>query len=252
MRFLDPIYRNRPARETTLVNSLRASTESSVVKSPIVNDHMNHTAVELNRYKEAVTPVNTRAPRMSAPSMIVCSILIVFVLYGDGLGILSEFPILTDNSVIKYVETDKDSSVVVGDFKFSLPKLLFIFFNGGGVFNRVPDNNIEYALYGRHLGADPTQSWEDLNFLKNCFPYDCRGEIYTRMEFPWHSVLGPASRTTAIDNLLIKIKNKYNREHPQNPLDKIAIYMLWWPWSEDGFYTLRKPDNTHWQLLGEQ
>src|SRR6516225_11069842 len=110
----------------------------------MVNDHMDCTAVKPDIYKEALTPVGTRVLKMSVPSMILYSILIVFVLYGDGLGILSEFPILTENSVIKYVETDKDSSVVVGDLKFSLPKLVFIFFNGGGVFNRIPDNNIEY------------------------------------------------------------------------------------------------------------
>jgi hypothetical protein len=237
--------------------SVEASTflapeENEISPSVCARDLQSDTLVKLDRENEVLTPVGTRVLRMSVPSMIFCSILILFVLYGDGLAILSEFPILTDNSVMKYVETDKDSSVVVGDFKLSLPKLAFIFFNGGGVFNRVPDNNIEYALYGRHLGADPTQPWEDLNFLKNCFPYDCRGEIYTRMEFPWHSVLGPAAHATAMNNLLVKIKNKYNREHPQNPLDKIAIYMLWWPWSEDGFYKLKQPDTTHWQLLGEQ
>jgi hypothetical protein len=218
----------------------------------MVNAHTDYSAVELKTYNQEPAPVGTRVLRMSVPSLILCSILIVFVLYGDGLGILSEFPILTDNSALKYVETDKDSSVVVGDFKFSLPKLVFTFFNGGGVFNRIPDNNIEYALYGRHVGADPTRPWEDLNFLKNCFPYDCRGEIYTRMEFPWHSVFGQTSHTAAMNNLLDKIKNKYNREHLQNPVDKIAIYMLWWPWSEDGFYKLKQPETTHWQLLGAE
>jgi hypothetical protein len=242
---------------THSVPSVEASTilapeENEISCSVCPPNSQSDAAVKLNRDEEALTPVGTRVLKMSVPSMILYSILIVFVLYGDGLGILSEFPILTENSVIKYVETDKDSSVVVGDLKFSLPKLVFIFFNGGGVFNRIPDNNIEYALYGRHLGVDPTQPWEDLNFVKNCFPYDCRGELYDRMEFPWHSVLGQASQATAMNNLLVKIKNKYNREHPQNPVDKIAIYMLWWPWSEDGFYKLKRPETTQWQLLGEQ
>jgi hypothetical protein len=214
--------------------------------------YMDYTAVKPKTYNQALRPVDTPVIRTSALSMILGSILIVFVLYGDGLAILSEFPILTNSSVMKYVETDQDSSVVVGDLRFSLPKLVFMFFNGGGVFNRIPDNNIEYALYGRHMGADPTQPWEDLSFIKNCFPYDCRGEIYTRMEFPWHIVLGPTSYTTAMNNLLVKIKAKYNREHPQNPVDKIAMYMLWWPRSEDGFYRLKQPESTHWQLLGQE
>jgi hypothetical protein len=213
---------------------------------------MNYSAFKPKRYNKELTPVDTQVLKMSMLSMIACSILIVFVLYGDGLAILSEFPILTNNSVMKYVETDNDSSVVVGDLKFSLPKLVFLFFNAGGVFNRIPDNNIEYALYGRRVGADPSKPWEDLNFIKDCFPYDCRGEIYDRMEFPWHSVFGQASHTTAMNNLLVKIKDKYNREHPRSPVDKIAIYMLWWPRSDDGFYKLKQPESTHWQLLAEK
>jgi uncharacterized protein YyaL (SSP411 family) len=64
--------------------------------------------------------------------------------------------------------------------------------------------------------------------------------------------LGEAPRATAIKNLLIKIKDKYNREHPQNPIDKVAIYMLWWPWSEDGFYANKQPASTQWQLMAEE
>jgi hypothetical protein len=213
---------------------------------------MDYTPVKFNRYKQTFTPVDTRVLKMSVPSMLAYSLLIVFVLYGDMLGTLSEFPILTNNSILKYVETDTDSSVVIGNLQLSLPKLVFTFFNGGGVFNRIPDNNIEYAVYGTRVGADPTKPWEDLNFLKNCFPYDCRGEIYTRLELPWHNVLGQASFKTAMKNLLIKIKNKYNRENPQTPVNKIAIYMLWWPWSEDGFYKLKQPETSRWQLLGDE
>jgi len=213
---------------------------------------MNYTAFKPSSYKKELAPSHSQVLKKPVLSMIAWSILIVFVLYGDALGILSEFPILTNNAVLKYVETDKDSTVVVGDFRFSLPKLLFTFFNAGGVFNRIPDNNIEYALYGRRVNADPKKPWEDLSFIKNCFPYDCRGEIYTRMDFPWQTVLGQTSYSTVMNNLLVKIKDKYNRDNPRNPVDKIAIYMLWWPRSEDGFYKLKQPDSTHWKLLGEE
>lgn len=213
---------------------------------------MNYTAFKPGSSNTEFVPDHTQVPKMSVLSMIACSIFIVFVLYGDGLGILSEFPILTNNAVMKYVETDKDSSVIVGDLKLSLPKLLFTFFNAGGVFNKIPDNNIEYALYGRHVNADPTKPWEDLSFIKNCFPYDCRGEINTRLDFSWQNILGQTSYSTAMNDLLAKIKDKYNREHPQNPVDKIAIYIVWWPRSEYGFYKLKQPETTHFQLLGEE
>jgi hypothetical protein len=184
--------------------------------------------------------------------LIAWSLLIVFVLYGDGLAILSEFPILGCTSAIKFIETDTDCKVLIGAVPFSLPKLLFTFFNGGGVFNRVPDNNIEYAIFGRRVGKDPKQPWEDLGFVKSCFPYDCGGEIYTRMELPWHQIIGKETYTKAMSNMVIKIKNKYNREHLEDPVEKIAIYLVWWPRSEAGFYDLKRADNTSWRLLAEE
>ena len=231
-----------PAPET--IGAMEADTQSS--------EQMDYTTVKPKTYSRKLAPVDTKVIKKSALSMIVCSILIIFVLYGDGLAILSELPILTNNAVFNYTSSNRTCSVVIGDLKLSMPKLLFLFFNAGGVFNRIPDNNIEYALYGRHVGADPTKPWEDLNFVKACFPYDSRGEIYDRLTFPWHSSLGEAPRATAMKNLLVKIKDKYNREHAQNPIDKVAIYMLWWPWSEDGFYTNKQPASTHWQLMAEE
>ncbi len=184
--------------------------------------------------------------------VIAWSILILFVLYGDALAILSEFPILDNTSAMQFFDRDGYCGVEIGSVDLGLPRLVFTFFNGGGVFNRVPDNNIDYAIYGRRANADPRQPWEDLNFLKSCFPYDCHGEIYSRMELPWHQLIGQETHSKAMSDLAIKIKNKYNREHPRDPVDKLAIYMLWWPRSEAGFYDLRRPETTSWRLLAEE
>lgn len=180
-----------------------------------------------------------------------CSLLIVFVLYGDGLAILSEFPVLHPRSPIEFVQTSTYSGIAIGRVKLTLPTLLFVFFNGGGVFNTVPDNNIEFAIYGRRVGADPKLPWEDLNYLKQCFPYDCHGEIYVRMLLSWHELFGAAESKKALGNLAAKIKKRYNREHPYDQIDKVAIYELWWPRSEDDFYKLRTPKSTGWMLLAQ-
>jgi hypothetical protein len=133
-----------------------------------------------------------------------------------------------------------------------LPTLLFVFFNGGGVFNAVPDNNIEYAIYGRRVGADPKLPWEDLHCVKQCFPYDCRGEVYVRMLMSWHQLLGEGASEKAMSNLLIKIKKRYNSEHPYETVDKVALYMVWWPRSEVDFYKLKSPEKTGFRLLAQE
>jgi hypothetical protein len=204
-----------------------------------------------NSHLQADVPAEVHLNAIPSFRNFALSLLIVFVLYGDGLAILSEFPILCSNSSMKYLESERDSAIKIGGLTLSLPKLVFAFFNGGGVFNRVPDNNIEYAIYGRLAGADPKLPWHDLNYLKRCFPYECRGEIYTRLDLPWHKLMGRGAYTQAMSDLAAKIKNRYNMEHSTSPIDKVAIYVVWWPRSEAGFYKLRKPERTFWQLLVE-
>jgi hypothetical protein len=178
-----------------------------------------------------------------------CSFIIALVLYGDVLAILSEFPILGYRSPITFIQSDNSLGIAIGKLKLSLPTLLFTFFNGGGVFNSVPDNNIEFAIYGRRVGADPKLPWDDLHYIKQCFPYDCRGEIYVRFLLSWHELLGKESSKKALENLAIKIKKRYNTEHPYGQIDKVAVYEVWWPRSEDDFYKLRTPERTGWILL---
>jgi hypothetical protein len=192
------------------------------------------------------------AYRMWWLQIVAISLLIALVLYGDGLAILSEFPVLSQQSPIEFVQTDSSSGIAIGKLKFTLPTLLFVFFNGGGVFNAVPDNNIEYAIYGRRVGADPKLPWDDLHYVKQCFPYDCRGEVYVRMLMSWHELFGKAASEKAMSDLAIKIKKRYNSEHPYEKVDKVAIYLVWWPRSEDDFYKLRSPQNTGWQLLVQE
>jgi hypothetical protein len=194
----------------------------------------------------------TKQPdRLRGLKIAACSLLIVLVLYGDGLAILSEFPILHHRSPIEFVHTSNCSGIAIGKVHLTLPRLLFAFFNGGGVFNAVPDNNIEFAIYGRRVGADPKLPWEDLNYVKQCFPYECRGEIYVRFGLSWHELLGAAEYKQALQDLATKIKKRYNREHPYDQIDKVAIYEVWWPRSEDDFYKLRTTKNTGWMLLAQ-
>jgi hypothetical protein len=207
---------------------------------------------EPNASPEAIAQPAPHAYRMWWPRIIALSLLIALVLYGDCLGILSEFPILSPNCPIEFVQTGNSSGIAIGKMKFTLPTLLFVFFNGGGVFNSVPDNNIEYAIYGRRVGADPKIPWEDLHYVKQCFPYDCRGEVYVRMLMSWHGIFGQAASEKAMSDLAIKIKKRYNSEHPYQQIDKVAIYLVWWPRSEDDFYGNRSPENTGWRLLAQE
>jgi len=181
----------------------------------------------------------------------LCSLLILFILYGDAFAILAVYPSLNYSPSLKFVEGDKDCSIVIGNVRLSMPKLLYYAFSGASVFSKTPPWNIEFAVYGRHVGADPKQ-WGDLGFIKNCFPYDCRGEVFTRFDLPWHKLLGTETHDKAVKDLVAKIKNRYNLENPQNPIDTVAVYMVWWPRSDEGFYKLKTPANTHWRCLAEE
>jgi len=202
------------------------------------------------QYEENVPPAK-QPDHLQWLKISACSLLIALVLYGDGLAILSEFPLLQCRSPIEFVQTSNACGIAIGSVKMMLPTLLFTFFNGGGVFNAVPDNNIEFAIYGRRVGADPRLPWEDLHYVKQCFPYDCRGEIYVRFLFSWHELLGGEASKKALEDVASKIKKRYNSEHPYEQIDKVAIYEVWWPRSEDDFYKLRTPENTGWMLLTE-
>jgi len=193
---------------------------------------------------------------MSSIKKILLSLVILFVLCGDSIGLASEYAILKAPPGFTYNETNSVSTLAIQipgmqQIDLSLPKLLFYFFYSGGVFNQVATNNIDYAIYGLPNGAKPGSEWIDLGNLKDCFPYPL-GETYIRLDIEWHKLLGDKVYKQAMDNLLTKIRVKYNRDNPKKQIQKVALYQMWWPRSEQSYTALRYPANTHWQLMAAE
>ncbi len=182
------------------------------------------------------------------------SLIIIFVLGGDFLALAAEIAILGPLPLLNYKENDKDSTLAFhlfslpGQLEITVPKVLFCFFYAGGVFNAAATFNLDYAIYALPSGAKAGAAWVDIDCVRQCFPYPL-GETFLRFDLAWHKLLGDESYTAALKNLVVKIREKYNREHPDRTVQKVAIYMRWWPRSEKSYYELRNPSYTHWLLL---
>ncbi|MBX9721708.1 MAG: hypothetical protein K2X81_09960 [Candidatus Obscuribacterales bacterium] len=185
------------------------------------------------------------------------SILILFVLCGDGFAFAAEVANLYPQPVIRYGETDLTSTLSLGlhgqsaRLNFSLPKTLFYFFYAGGVFNTVANFNLDYAIYALPQGVTKGSDWVNTGYVKSCFPYQL-GETFVRLDMAWHKLFGEKAYKLAIDNLAVKIREKYNRDHPKSQIQKVAIYMMWWPRSEKSYMDMRYPSKTHWLLLSAE
>ncbi len=185
---------------------------------------------------------------------LLLNLLICFLIAADSLALLAECAILRPQETLYFHETDETSTISIRQnnesqpLNISIPKLIFYFFYAGGVFNSVAANNIDYAFYALPVGAKKNSQWIDLDNVEQCFPYPL-AETYLRIDLEWHKLLGEKSYKAALNSLARKIREKYNREHPKTPMQKVAIYMRWWPRSEKGFTALRYPSNTHWLLL---
>jgi hypothetical protein len=182
------------------------------------------------------------------------SLIIIFVIGGDIMALAAERVLLSPQSLLSFSETDSTSTFALQmpglsrTLDFSLPKLLFYFFYAGGVFNAVATFNLDYAFYGLPRGTKEGSPWVEISDVKKFFPYPL-GETYLRLDMEWHKLLGEKTAEAAFDSLAAKIRERYNREHPNQPLSKVAIYMVWWPRSEKGYLDLRNPSNTHWLLV---
>jgi hypothetical protein len=81
------------------------------------------------------------------------------------------------------------------------------------------------------------------------FPFK-RGEQHTRL-WAERSIgsLPTMPHADAQRFMAQRIRERYNRDHPAQPIDKIRIVHLTWPRSRQGYYVEKKPDaiqRTYW------
>jgi hypothetical protein len=124
----------------------------------------------------------------------------------------------------------------VGLPKFPIPDSVrdpFVIF---GVFSYYETNNQELTIWG--LADNPRTGekyWKQLPSY-DYFPYS-RGEQASRMwaERQYNSQ-GRKARWAAWQFMGTRIMERYNREYPTDPIEKVAFQSLTWPRSTQGFY----------------
>jgi hypothetical protein len=130
-------------------------------------------------------------------------------------------------------------------FRFGTGFLLHGLFNVGAVFSAYETDNSEIVLLALPRDAgDPTEesSWITLD-LNEYFPWGSFAEQRNRVLVAVSP--RPAEtwrRADAPDVVARKIRERYNRQHPDHPIRRIRIRQLTWPRSPDGYWALKRPD----------
>lgn len=116
----------------------------------------------------------------------------------------------------------------------------------GGLFNVFPvfrsyaTENTEMLVLGLPRGADANdeEQWRALD-VNEYFPYRL-GEQHARILANAHRYVGSDRQQEAWDFVGGKIRDRYNRSHPDAPLEKIRMRTLHWPRSTDGYYARKQ------------
>lgn len=107
------------------------------------------------------------------------------------------------------------------------------------VFPTYGKRNWEVMLLGKK--AKVREEWTNLD-AEDYFPFR-RGEASQRMiGGKFADTRGKEGQIEAWKFLSRKIRERYNREHPDAPIEKIVIRQLVWPRSKKGFYALKNHD----------
>lgn len=121
-----------------------------------------------------------------------------------------------------------------------LPGQLEDLFSFYGVFGYYETTNQDVELYGI---TPQTPSWPDGEIVKldvaDYFPFS-HEEMLSRSLVARHGYLqGEAGQREALQALAAKIRSRYNRLHPQAPLERIVIVLVEWQRSLEGYGALK-------------
>jgi hypothetical protein len=125
-----------------------------------------------------------------------------------------------------------------------IPKGLYDLFNLFGVFSYYEQTNRDVEIFGI---TAPSGKYPEGQVIKlsvtDYFPFS-RGEIDTRINVYRHGYLfGPAGEQEAKQLLATKIKARYNRAHPDEPIEKLVVASLQWPRSFESYEQLKAQED---------
>ena len=131
-------------------------------------------------------------------------------------------------------------------FKLPLSPIFYDVFIVHGIFSYYINHNQEVVLWGQSK-PDPQKGGQPQWIIlrtEDYFPFK-HGEQLSRI---WlnrqYRILGPNGQGASWKALVKKIRGKYNREHPDFPIEKVAIQGAVWPRNTKGYYASKSNQNT--------
>lgn len=160
---------------------------------------------------------------------VALSFLIVLVIYSNSAVILARSPLA---------------------FKLPIPQITADLFDVFSVFAYYETINRDFVIQGLKAGASPEdeKAWINLEVVDRYFPHSL-GEQQMRLFLSKHYAQGSEFHQAAYKALAAKIRERYNREHPEAQVEKVAIGYVFWPRSQKGYRALKLPDTVQQQLL---
>jgi hypothetical protein len=135
--------------------------------------------------------------------------------------------------------------------KLPAPKVALDLFDVFSVFAYYETINRDFLIEGLKVESnDPENAadWIDLGIVDKYFPHSL-GEQQMRLFLSKHFSQGNEFHLNSYRGLTEKIRLRYNREHPENQISKVAISYIYWPRSFKGYRALKLPDTEQKQLL---
>jgi len=150
----------------------------------------------------------------------VLSILALVVIYSNGAIVLNH---------VLYLSFEKEP--------FPLHAGLYDLFITFPVFTTYEMHNREMILRGEK--KDMPGEWVDLD-VGDYFPFR-RGEQHQRMFARKHTYnYGVKGQQRAWKRVIRKIRERYNRTHPDEPIGRVSMEVATWPRSKEGYWAEKK------------
>jgi hypothetical protein len=137
---------------------------------------------------------------------------------------------------------------------FPMPEVLFLLFNGGGVFDAKATFNLDPEIQAQLKGTPIDGQWIELKGIERYFPGCSRAQLWERLTMEWQKTLGAQLRLLPADaerqsyrSLSQKFIRRWNNDHPQQQIGRIAIYLIWWPRSDRSYFQFS--DQKQYQLI---
>ncbi len=165
--------------------------------------------------------------------------LFLLLIYSNLWVLLARSPLMSESRDLNPWVSEVKVSFL--PFSFFQSKALVDLFDTFSVFAYYETINRDFFVLGY---SEETGEWSDLAVIEEYFPHYL-GEQQMRLFLAKHfSNLSKEEYQEALKSFVGKIRAKYNREHPEEKVNKVALSYSVWPRSAKAYRALKLPETT--------